>query len=116
MDLKEEKKIEESKQGSDMSVVNVFLLSQVVSIIAIGGQALFKDVQVSHGVSLAEISLVRNSTSLFLSTIVLVIYGNNPLKTVEQEHIIPLAVKSSLGCIAFIIGIYVIKLVPLTIF
>ena len=51
-----------------------------------------------------------------ISSIVLFIYGNNPLREVEREHIVPLIARCVAGTAAFIGAITAFAMVPLTIF
>ena len=70
----------------------------------------------SYGVTVAEISMIRNSISLLLSCFVLLVYKNSPLGSVERDQIKPLTIRCIAGTVAFVMASKAVHLVPLTVF
>ena len=70
---------EQLNTSSNLSALTVFILSQVTSLLFLTTTAFSKDLQVNHGISVFEISFVRNAVNLFISIAMLLYFKEKPL-------------------------------------
>jgi hypothetical protein len=70
----------------------------------------------SEGLAAAEFVLFRSIVNILVARLLLYHRGLSVTSGIEREHIIPIHMRSILGTLASIMVIYIVKILPLTLF
>ena len=70
----------------------------------------------SEGLAAAEFVLFRSIVNILVARFLLYHRGLSVTSGIEREHIIPIYMRSILGTLASIMVIYIVKILPLTLF
>ena len=102
--------------SSNLSVVSVLMMAQVACLLYICLQGLVKDLQLTHGMSVVEITFLRTCTTLVGACALIAIFKKNPFTEVSRKDLAPLLFRSLSGSCAFIVVTKAVRYLPLTIF
>ena len=70
----------------------------------------------SQGLTAAEFALFRGVITILAAKFLLYKDGLNVTSGIEKEHITPIYLRSIIGTLASILTIYIVKILPLTLF
>ena len=92
------------------------MMSQISCLLYICLQGLFKDLQLTFGMSIVEITFLRTATTLVGACILIAIFKKNPFTEVDRGDLVPLLFRSLASSCASIIVPKAVLYLPITIF